>query len=150
MSPPWGHPRLGRCHLLGDVGRTGQVSSPWGHPKPLLVQSPSSPGVLPSLPWVPPPLPGFPSPSWRSPSPSGVPHLLFGVPHPLPGIPIPFRSSPSPPGVPTPLLPPFLPQTPPLLPLALQVEKHFRDVESQKVLQRSQAQQTQKDTSLSS
>ncbi|NXA00042.1 LSM12 protein, partial [Nesospiza acunhae] len=30
------------------------------------------------------------------------------------------------------------------------VEKHFRDVESQKVLQRSQAQQTQKDTSLSS
>lgn len=30
------------------------------------------------------------------------------------------------------------------------VEKHFRDVESQKVMQRSQAQQTQKETSLSS
>ncbi|XP_030629888.1 protein LSM12 homolog A isoform X2 [Chanos chanos] len=30
------------------------------------------------------------------------------------------------------------------------VEKHFRDVESQKSLQRSQAQQTQKDSSLSS
>nr|XP_015217715.1 PREDICTED: protein LSM12 homolog isoform X2 [Lepisosteus oculatus] len=30
------------------------------------------------------------------------------------------------------------------------VEKHFRDVESQKLMQRSQAQQTQKDTTLSS
>ncbi|KFQ27922.1 Protein LSM12, partial [Mesitornis unicolor] len=30
------------------------------------------------------------------------------------------------------------------------VEKHFRDVESQKVMQRSQAQQTQKETSLAS
>ncbi|KGL80279.1 Protein LSM12, partial [Tinamus guttatus] len=36
------------------------------------------------------------------------------------------------------------------LPPAPQVEKHFRDVESQKVMQRSQAQQTQKETSLSS
>lgn len=32
----------------------------------------------------------------------------------------------------------------------LQVEKHFRDVESQKSMQRSQAQQTQKDSTLSS
>ncbi|MEQ2275529.1 Protein LSM12 A [Xenotaenia resolanae] len=30
------------------------------------------------------------------------------------------------------------------------VEKHFRDVESQKSMQRSQAQQTQKDSTLSS
>ncbi|XP_031413483.1 protein LSM12 homolog, partial [Meleagris gallopavo] len=30
------------------------------------------------------------------------------------------------------------------------VEKHFRDVESQKVMQRSQAQQTQKESALSS
>lgn len=34
--------------------------------------------------------------------------------------------------------------------LLLQVEKHFRDVESQKSMQRSQAQQTQKDSTLSS
>lgn len=33
---------------------------------------------------------------------------------------------------------------------SLQVEKHFRDVESQKSMQRSQAQQTQKDSTLSS
>lgn len=32
----------------------------------------------------------------------------------------------------------------------LQVEKHFRDVESQKILQRSQAQQPQKEAALSS
>lgn len=31
-----------------------------------------------------------------------------------------------------------------------QVEKHFRDVETQKSMQRSQAQQTQKESSLSS
>lgn len=42
------------------------------------------------------------------------------------------------------------PGVPALSPAPPQVEKHFRDAESQKVLQRAQAQPTQKDTSLSS
>lgn len=67
------------------------------------------------------------SPSWGSPARPGVLQPLLGT-----------VSS----------LNPSFPRSVP--PFPAQVEKHFRDVESQKVLQRSQAQQTQKDTSLSS
>lgn len=44
----------------------------------------------------------------------------------------------------------FLRVAHPRLHLSRQVEKHFRDLESQKSMQRSQAQQTQKDSTLSS
>ncbi|KFO71350.1 Protein LSM12, partial [Cuculus canorus] len=81
---------------------------------------------------------------------SSCPSHPEGLPLPLPGGPLPLGWLPLP--VPIPGLSPSHPLTPlsvnPVPPL--QVEKHFRDAESQKVLQRSQAPPTQKETSLSS